>query len=301
MAYIYQDQQAVNPTPETAPPAVSTNKSVEEQKIGLFSTPVYGNAGLGDNSTAADPAGNRLAAAGMVTGGDINKGKTNISTSAINFGGTGSGGSGAASNDWRVRVSISPNAKILYNSPNPGILTPLIGTNGVVFPYVPTVAVSYAARYSSQPLTHSNYSNYFYEGSEVQAISITADITVQNAEEAAYFLAIQYFFRAATKMFFGDSGAYQGAPPPIVYLDGFGAHYLPHVSCVVQQFSHTMPAEVDYIECNRGGQIDRVPTASQITVSLQPVISRSNQKKFNYDSFARGDLILGGGNKTGYL
>jgi len=57
-----------------------------------------------------------------------------------------------------------------------------------------------------------------------------------------------YFFRAATKMFYGNSGTYQGAPPPIVYLDGYGAHYLPHVPCLLTQFSHTMPNDVDYIE-----------------------------------------------------
>jgi hypothetical protein len=205
-------------------------------------------------------------------------------------------GNNVAANDWRVRVSVASAAKVLYNSSNPGILSPLRPTDGVIFPYVPSVTVAYAARYSSQPLTHSNYNNFFYEGSEVQTINIVADFTVQNTDEASYFLAALYFFRAATKMFYGNSGEYQGSPPPIVYLDGYGQHYLPHVPCVVQQFSHTMPADVDYIETMYpSGALNRVPTSSQFTLALQPVYSRSTQANFSYDSFASGDLILGNG------
>jgi hypothetical protein len=60
-------------------------------------------------------------------------------------------------------------------------------------------------------------------------------------------MAAIYFFRAATKMFFG-TGANVGNPPPIVFLDGYGSHYFPHVPCVITSFQHTMPAEVDYIQ-----------------------------------------------------
>jgi hypothetical protein len=255
------------------------------------------NGGIFSGNPTGDPAKARLISAKINPGGESTNPKTNISTNGVNF------VTGVTANDWRVRISISPNAKILYNAPDTtnGILAPLLNTSGVIFPYVPAVTVSYAARYGTQQLTHSNYNNYFYEGSEVQAISISADFSVQNTVEAAYFLASLYFFRAATKMFYGNSGTYQGSPPPIVYLDGYGAHYLPHVPCVIQQFSHTMPSDVDYIETSAGGQTNRVPTASQFTVSLQPVYSRTSQTKFNYDSFARGDLIFGTGKTFGYL
>lgn len=287
----------------------SSTNDVEAAKFangGIFSNPTYNttqvpsvNNSLDDSKKAlisanptGDPAKARLITAGMDAGGlATNASKTNISNNAINF----VSGAGTASNDWRVRVSISPSAQILYNASNAGMMTPLKTTNGVIFPYVPAVTVAYAARYNSQPLTHSNYNNHFYEGSEVQAIQISADFTVQNTDDAAYFIAALYFFRAATKMFYGNSGQYQGSPPPIVYLDGYGAHYLPHVSCVIQQFSHTMPAEVDYIETNYGGQLNRVPTVSQFTISLQPVFSRTKQREFNYDEYARGALITNGG------
>jgi hypothetical protein len=179
----------------------------------------------------------------------ISAAKNNSSTS-VQFADSGQ--------DWRVKVSVAAGSGVLYDMSSAGIMEPIKKTNGVIFPYAPSLTIQHQARYNTQPLTHSNYNNYFYEGSEVQSIQITADFTVQNLAEAAYFLGALYFFRAATKMFYGESGKYQGAPPPIVYLDGYGTHYLPHVPCVVTGFSHTMPADVDYIETSTAlGSTDR--------------------------------------------
>lgn len=275
--------------------------------------------------------------------------------SGVNFGGTGGSkngnvppmpdnvkfqdSTGLSANDWRIRVSIHPSSKILYYAEkDPGIVGVLKNTDGVIFPYVPSVTVSHMANYGSTPLTHANYANYFYESSQVSAISINADFTVQNQPEAAYFLAAVYFFRACTKMFYGDSNQYQGSPPPIVYLDGYGAHYLPHVPCVVTSFTHTMPPDVDYMEVTTsrpGAKKEsssssapvipginasattppppaksnsqttdnyktRVPTSSQFQLTLQPVYSRMAQRLFSYESFAKGDLISKSGS-GGYL
>ena len=275
--------------------------------------------------------------------------------SGVNFGGTGGSkngnvppapdnvkfqdSTGLSASDWRIRVSIHPSSKILYYAEkDPGIVGVLKNTDGVIFPYVPSVTVSHMANYGSTPLTHANYANYFYESSQVSAISINADFTVQNQPEAAYFLAAVYFFRACTKMFYGDSNQYQGSPPPIVYLDGYGAHYLPHVPCVVTSFTHTMPPDVDYMEVTTsrpGAKKEsssssapvipginasattppppaksnsqttdnyktRVPTASQFQLTLQPVYSRLAQRLFSYESFAKGDLISKSGS-GGYL
>lgn len=269
---------------------------------------------------SADPAAARqllLGSQNIGAGGglvNINKGSAEVKFSDT---------STLGKQDWRVRVSVAKGSKVLYDSAQPGLMQPLVSTDGVIFPYVPSVTVSHAAKYNSQPLTHSNYNNYFYEGSEVQEITITADFTVQTLTEASYFLASLYFFRSATKMFYGNSGQYQGSPPPIVYLDGYGAHYLPHVSCVVTRFSHTMPTDVDYMEVSvtggassgtgtvaetvnsQGGASNisstRVPTVSQFTIALQPVYSRNLQANFDFDAFARGDLIVGQNRSIGYL
>ena len=192
--------------------------------------------------------------------------------------------------DWRVRISLPPNSKAFYQDPGwKGRQWPLMDT-GVIFPYTPTISITHAARYQEQALTHSNYKNYFYEGSDVSSITVTGDFTVQNQQEGEYVLACIYFFRAATKMFFGRSGSYPvGTPPPIVFLDGYGDYYLPHVSCVITQFQHTMPADVDYIPLI--GLNQRMPTISQISVTLQPVLSRKRiHEEFNLDAYGKGDL-----------
>lgn len=220
--------------------------------------------------------------------------------------------------DWRVRVSLAPRAQYFNNS---ALLSPLMTQLGgtqtggaigglfgqgptlsVIFPYTPQLTIQHTANYSSQKLTHSNYAQHYYDNSEIQTITLTADFTVQNMSEGQYLLASVYFFRTVTKMFFGaDPGA--GNPPPLVYLNGYGQYYLPNVPCVVTNFSHTMPQDCDYIDVVEPGLINpnlgfprlnttRMPTTSSMTVSLQPVYSRRAQSTgFSLEDFARGALV----------
>ena len=133
-------------------------------------------------------------------------------------------------------------------------------------------------------------------------------------------------------MFFG-TGDKVGNPPPIVFLNGYGTHYFPNVPCLVTQFSHTLPADVDYIDSgaqftqsfltgNSGGtQFDsygesladrqvnawaspsnsavsnsttRIPTTSVLSVGLQPIYSKKSTSEFNLEKFGRGEMIQRG-------
>ena len=155
--------------------------------------------------------------------------------------------------DWRVKLRLAPGATYLYESPEAGILAPLStksGTGGVVFPYTPRIDFSYNARYQSYDLTHSNYRGYFYSGSHVEAVTLTADFTAQDSAEAAYLLAVIHFFRSVTKMFYGQDDAFAGAPPPLVYLQGLGQYQFALHPCVVSQFNYNLPSDVDYIRAN---------------------------------------------------
>jgi hypothetical protein len=224
-------------------------------------------------SYIANPALARLESAGLRLGG-LRLGSTNIGSQDINF--SGSPGTGR---DWRVKVSCPV---LGYG----GVMAPLGTVGGVIFPHTPQISVTHQANYSAQRYTHSNYPHYAYENSEVQNIQITAEMTVQTADEAAYVLGCIYFFRASTKMFFANSSN-AGNPPPLVYLDGYGDHYFPHVPCVVTQFNHTMPADVDYVSSGA----TRVPTISQFSIQLQPVYSKRNiADNFSLDGFAAGQL-----------
>ena len=152
-----------------------------------------------------------------------------------------------ANGDWRVRLRLAPSATYLYNAENPGILKPLKASNGVVFPYMPTIQTTYNAEYDSVALTHSNYRGQFYKSSYVGDVSITGTFTAQDTAEANYLLAVIHFFRSVTKMFYGAKDPLRGAPPPLVYLIGLGQYQFNNQPCVVKTFNYSMPNDCDYI------------------------------------------------------
>lgn len=278
----------------------SISSSFNEAKDGVSQAirTAEGNKTTSSILDVLDPSKSRLTMARLLSGGR-NAGPKNT-TPDIRFTDN--------TQDWRVKVSLAKSADYFYRSIDPGIMAPLQGTNGVIFPYTPQVSVTHLARYGQQPLTHSNYTNYTYDGSEVQAIQINGDFTVQNVFEGRYLLASIYFFRAATKMFFG-SGSHVGNPPPMVFLSGYGSHYFPNVPCVVTQFNHNLPQDVDYLNVPvdagtvfgtqnqgansmSGSSFTRVPTSSQISITLQPIYTRKDvYDNFSLEQFAAGKLI----------
>ena len=163
--------------------------------------------------------------------------------------------------DWRFRISLAEGADYLYRdagnsnraggagAPGGGILAPLANTNGVVFPYTPTVSANYQAKYNTYDLIHSNYRGVFYQGSSVSEISVRGTFTAQDTSEAAYLLAVIHFFRSVTKMFYGQDSQ-RGAPPPLVYLTGLGDYQFNAHPAVVTNFEYSLPNDVDYIRAD---------------------------------------------------
>ena len=154
----------------------------------------------------------------------------------------------AQQGDWRVRLSLAPGADYLYKvtKGQAGILNPLQDTDGVIFPYTPSISVNYSASYDSIDLTHSNYKFHSYKSSSVDNITIGCDFTAQDTFEANYMLAVIHFFRSVTKMFYGQD-AQRGSPPPLVFLSGLGDYQFNNHPCVVSQFNYNLPADVNYI------------------------------------------------------
>lgn len=239
-----------------------------------------------------DPSKARLSLAGLLGG----SAKT-VNPSLIWASGLGQH-KGDAANDWRVRVSVAAGSKVLYDNESAKLLSPLKATGGVVFPVTPNLQITHLAKYSSSSLTHSNFAMHSYEGSEVSSIMINGEFPIQNIVEGQYLLAAIYFFRAATKMYWGDEpkgSIPAGTPPPMVFLSGYGQDYFPNVPCVVTQFMHSLPDQVDYIEIPRvsgaDGHSTRLPTLSQLQVTLQPIYSRKALRDFSADAFMKGKLI----------
>lgn len=268
-----------------------------------------------------NPSGTRLQQAGLAPGGVGLLGEAAGKVFNINFSSSDCSVV-PAEIDWRVRISMArATAALFYNDPTNFLLNPLSVTNGVIFPFTPSITVRHTAKYGDQPLTHANYNSYFYENSAVEAIRIQADFTCQNVAEGQYFMAAIHFFRTCTKMFYGNSPL-AGNPPPLVFLDGFGSPYFPHVPCVVTGFDHTLPKDVDYIQVplsvaanstfrainpsqidtanNMYGSFVSLPTHSEIILSLQPVYSRNNiANNFTLEKYGKGDLIENGTSTLG--
>ena len=182
--------------------------------------------------------------------------------------------------DWRARLSLAPNANYLYKVPKgqAGILAPLQGTDGVIFPYTPAISVTYSAGYDPSDLIHSNYKVYQYKGSSVDTVSITADFTAQDTTEANYLLAVIHFFRSVTKMFYGqDQNPNNGVPPPLCYLSGFGAYTFDAHPLVVTNFTYATPTEVDYIRAGSQTNQPGVNVAQQNSIvnSFVPSVLRT--------------------------
>ena len=231
----------------------------------------------------------------------------------------------AQEQDWRVSLSI-PNVEPFRSESQ--LLAPLRETNNsLVFPFTPAVLVSHSASYNALAPTHTNYPYQIYANSQVDQLVITGDFFVQNGFEAQYWVSALHYLRSCTKMFYGGSGVNQGAPPPVVKLNGYGDYVFNDVPVVIVQFTIDMPQEVDYISTSIGeykgglgpdaemgpmisaqskamGQDSRpgdtrsswAPAQSLFSVTVQPLYSRRAVQSFSLERFVKGGYV---GNNTG--
>ena len=173
-------------------------------------------------------------------------------------------------------------------SSSAGILEPLAATDGVLFPYTPSISVQYAANYDQTELTHSNYKFFTYRGSAVDSVQIACDFTAQDTFEANYLLAVIHFFRSVTKMFYGqDQNPKIGTPPPLCYLSGLGAFQFDAHPLAITSFNYTLPTDVDYI---RAGS---TPTPAGVNKSAAntPI----NSSSISASRLSASGAVTGGG------
>jgi len=206
------------------------------------------------------------------------------------------------SSDWRVRLSIPS------TMPKDGILKPLDETDGLVFPYTPTILIQHSANYDAMHPTHSNYPFPQYQNSQIDDIVITGDFFCENAVDAQYWAATLHYLRSVTKMAYGKS-ANAGAPPPIVFLNGYGDFVFPNVPVIIKTFSVDLPSDVDYIKTQVDGTVEVdnegttvsglsegwAPVQSQVMITCTPIYSRAKTSQFSLDKFVKGDYLGNGG------
>jgi hypothetical protein len=213
--------------------------------------------------------------------------------------------------DYRARLqpkSAAAAFDILGNRDPSNILYPLYSTNGVLFPYTPSVSTGSVADYDPSAFIHTNYGYNSYIRSYPKPISISAEFTAQTNDEALYLLSVLHFFRAVTKSYFGVNPYNKaGTPPPTLLFNYLGQYQFNNVPVLVKSFEYTYEANIDYVPVYTGSTGDyegtvMLPNASSsgwsyvpthLTVSLEldtqyiPIKLRNN---FNLDEFREGKL-----------
>ena len=166
-----------------------------------------------------------------------------------------------------------------------GVFTQIFANyGGILFPYTPQITLENKAEYSSVTPLHSNYPINFYKSSGVSDISVTAQITVQNQEDAEYYVGMIRILSALTKMRFGDDPL-AGSPPPVCRFYAYGEYMLKNVPVVVSSFRHDLPDDCDFFTTYVRGEQVSVPTKASFTINLKPTYSRKEMAQLTSDAF----------------
>lgn len=188
--------------------------------------------------------------------------------------------------DLRAILRVPPN--YITSVTDPGKVLKDFG--GIIFPYTPQISMEHSATYNGINPLHSNYTQYFYKNSAVSAINVTGKFTVQNEQEGMILLGVVHLLRALTKMKFGPDKD-SGAPPPVCRFQAYGDYMLQNVPVVVASFRQDLPDGIDYFAVGRKNSSmgpNLVPIISTITVTLNPVYSRSEQMAAGVDNWLKG-------------
>jgi hypothetical protein len=200
--------------------------------------------------------------------------------------------SGVFTKDTRARLDLSPGSPpIFFRDPSNILMSPLARTNGLIFPYTPTINVSHSAEYESQVLPHTNYAHHSYIRSNVDQIQVVGEFTAETQDEARYLLAAIQFLKSATKMFYGQDDN-KGTPPPVLRFSAHGQQMFNSLPVVLTNTVFDFQNNVDYITVQLGGgNTTNVPTQMQLNATLLVIQSRTRTLDFSLKAYSRGELI----------
>lgn len=194
-----------------------------------------------------------------------------------------------------TRVRIRPFASDYFGSSE--LLAPLKDTsNGVIFPYQPTLNIQQQVDYATMSMVHSNQDYLAYSRSPNVTVSISGKFTVQNQYEGRYAFAAIHFFRSASKMAFGMNDPNAGLPPPICLLTGHGEYMFNNARCILRNFTHNYDETIDTVkvEIGNGGSV-RLPAL--FTIGIECVIQQTGRfmaQNFTMDKYKDGTILKDG-------
>lgn len=177
------------------------------------------------------------------------------------------------------------------------ILSPIINTGGVIFPYSPSIQFSQEVDYTPASMIQTNSDYYAYQRTPSVSLTIVGKFSVQTQKDGAYALAAIHFFRAASKMYFGESaGSKAGLPPPILQLSGYGTYMFNKLNCILKSHSFQYDPQMDTIPIVISSGSVRLPPLFDLSVTLIVQQTPQNMRtKFDLDKFRTGQLMTQGG------
>ena len=189
--------------------------------------------------------------------------------------------------DTRVKIRVPPKYLVQATSGFFNNSSPLIDLGGIIFPYTPSISYEAKAEYATQSPLHSNFAINFYQRSSISPITISGKFSVENAKDAAVYIATKHLLMALTRMRSGGAAAGDsdsGAPPPICRLDAYG-EMLRNVPIAITSVRIELPDSVDYFVTDNGFGLHSVPTMSTIAVTCLPMYSRDEMQKFSVSKY----------------
>lgn len=145
------------------------------------------------------------------------------------------------------RARLRPKPAAIDQIYGNGLLKPLRATNGMVWPYQPTITYQQDVTYTNIDLIHVNQEMYAYTRTNALKFTVDGQFSVQNQSEGLYALACLHYMRTVTKMWFGQNDANAGTPPPVLLFDAYGQYMFNQLPVIVTSFSVTLPNDIDYV------------------------------------------------------
>ena len=180
-------------------------------------------------------------------------------------------------------------------------------TNGLVFPYTPSIAMQKSITYDTTELLHTNLAVRQLKNATPPKITISSDWTADTEENALQMYGAIHFCRALSLVNFGkNAGTNKGMPPPILYLNGWGELFT-NIPVVITDYNPKLSNNIHYVHLNKtidGIKIDTwLPTTMDlsITLEIQPNIN-TYKNEFKLDEFKKNILMdkTKSGNGYGY-
>lgn len=146
------------------------------------------------------------------------------------------------------RVSLRPKPAAAARVYGNGLLKPLAQTEGLIWPYTPTISYNHNIAYQTVATVHANQDFHIYTNTPAVELQVNGDFSVQNQREGQYALAAIHFLRTMAKMNFGDNDKDAGTPPPVLLFDAYGPFVFKDLPVIVKSFQVEFPESVDYVE-----------------------------------------------------